>query len=110
MTTKELKQIIKEKFGWNEFEDLLINGEYEYGEEFKDKTGLDIIVLDKESTPYNGLAWRFRINGQTYQLDGEYNSWSDDNHEDIQSFYKVKLVEKTIQIYEKDDDDDDDPT
>lgn len=100
MNIQDLKNLIDEKIGIDDFYQMIRD---ENLSKFKDKTGIKAKFLDayrtKGSGNYDGYLWRFQIGDQFYQLDGEYSSWDGIHYN--KKFYEVKLIEKTIQVYER---------
>ncbi len=65
---------------------------------------LDITDFDQDGIFHDGggLQLIFRFNGTLMAVDGHYSSWSS-NYYDWHKPYPVKLVQKTIEVYERAD-------
>ena len=111
MDINELKTLIREKYeeaGEKSFEDLIQEegweSEAEEGETnvtFKGATGLSFEFLDSErGDDHDSYFWRFKIGEKTYEVSGSYDSWNGTEMDDAFDFYEVKLVEKTIKVWE----------
>ena len=103
MDIQELKASISEKFGEEEFCELLMD-EQETDEEFDTKVGLNFKFL-KCDKDYQGddcwdYVYRFKIADKLYQVNGFYSSYDGGGIDDVMSFYEVKPVKKEITVYE----------
>ena len=113
MNLQELKEIIETKFGWDEFQNLIQETNYdwdnktqnfkeEYVKNFKEATGLDINYHSEERSSeddHDSYYWRWTINNQYYQAVGYYSSHEGTNIENISEFIEVVPQEKTIVIF-----------
>ena len=103
MDIQDLKAVITEKFGEDEFRELIME-QVEDAEDFDAEIGLHykFLKLDEE---YEGedswkYTYRFQIGEKLYQVVGWYNSWDGSGIENVMSFVEVKPVKKTITVYE----------
>jgi len=93
MTTKELRKIVKDTFGEDDFDDFLY-GNYDNKkviQKFNEATGLNYEFISyKELDNQNGDAWlTFSINGEPFQQ--QRDSWGGSN--DIYSVRPINRIE-----------------
>ncbi len=99
MTTKEIKNLIREKDAWKEFL-TAVSCEDDLADSFKNKTGLvfEFSETEREDGHY---YWRFYLDGLLYQITGSYYSQEGPMLDyEYEYFYRVEPKEVTITTYE----------
>ena len=104
MEIDELKTLIDECYGLDNLQDLVAD-ECNEDPDFDAKVGMPYKFLEKESE-YEGddcydETYRFQIGTKIYELKGSYSSWGDGGIDNIETFYEVVPVQKTITVYER---------
>jgi len=96
MQLAEIKELI-EKYDFSAFKELIESeGDYKDGvKEFEEETGLKFEFVDasRQGEYYN---WTWKLNGQLYQISGEYSSYDGCYMDKIQDFYEAKAVQITV--------------
>lgn len=106
MKIKELKVLIKEKFGAKEFTAMVRHGEDwddRDAARFKQELGLDYSCIESErssgSGDYDGWTWRFQIGDKFYEVEGWYGSYSGRELNDAFDFIEIEYIEQTIKVW-----------
>lgn len=104
MDIQELKTAIEEKYGEDEFRELIMDLD-KTCDKFDTKVGLHYQYLERDEDYVGDDTWeykyRFQIADTVYEVEGSYCSWDGGGIEQVMDFYEVKPVQKTVTVYEK---------
>lgn len=97
----EIKQILFERYGKADFEQLLRDeGWGPSPEEFRDKVGFMFEFVDGERDN-ESYTWVWKFGKRMFAIGGAHSSWDASEMDDLSTFYEVEQIEKTVTVYQK---------